>query len=100
MPSDLRDDTLFKLADLRESLKSFMKPEVLESLADLLESLGGDGGSPVQQYKFWIEKNGPDCRYASFAKQFFLDDHAENVAKYIIWLYHSWAKAYEKRNHE
>lgn len=96
MPEDIKDQTLYKLADLRKSLKSFMKPAVLSKLADLLESLGGDKKSHVEQYKFWIEKNGPDCRYASFAKQFFLDDHAENVAQYINHLYHNWSRFYEK----
>ena len=74
-----------------------MNPKVLSKLGDLLEELGGDRKSFVQQYKFWIKKNGPDCRYASFAKQFFLDDHAENVAQSIIALYHMWAKYYEKK---
>ena len=97
MPDDIKDLSLIRLADLRESLKSFMNPKVLSKLGDLLESLGGDRKSFVQQYKFWIKKNGPDCRYASFAKQFFLDDHAENVAQYIIWLYRNWAIYYEKK---
>jgi hypothetical protein len=94
---DIRNDTLYKLADLRESLKSFMKPKILSKLADLLEELGGDRKSHVKQYKLWIEKNGADCRYASFAKQFFLDDHAENVAQCINELYHNWSKLYEKK---
>ena len=94
--TDPRNETLFKLAELRESLKTFMKPEILSKFGDLLEALG-DQKSFVQQYKFWIEKNGQDCRYAAFSKEFFLRDHAKSVAKSINYLYHNWARFYEEK---
>jgi len=97
MPDNIGDQVLFKLADLRESIRKFMKPQVLNKLGDLLELLGPDNKSHVKQYKFWVNKNGPDCNYASFAKQFFLDDHADDVAQCIIWLHDNWARLYRKK---
>lgn len=87
---------LIELAKFRENLKSLMDPKVLGSLAGLLNALGIERSSFAAQYKFWIEKNGQDCRYAAMAKQFFEQNNAENVAKEIINLYHNWAKHYEK----
>lgn len=91
-----RDQTLLDLAYLRDNLLSLMKPEVLSSLADLLQALGTDN-SFVHQFRTWVEKNGSDCRYAQYARQFFLDDHAENVALEICKLYNNWAKYYDKK---
>jgi len=93
--NDPRNDTLLKLASLRDSLIQFAKPEVLKKILDLCEALGTDRNSFVKQFKFWAEKNGEDCRYAAMAKQFFLQDQAESVAKQINWLYHNWSKYYE-----
>jgi len=94
--NDLRHDTLLKLASLRDSLTMIVKPDVLKHLVDLAQFLGTDRNSFVKQFKFWVEKNGEDCRYAAMAKQFFLQDQAESVAKQINWLYHNWSKHYEK----
>lgn len=94
------DRTLFKLAELKESLSALMDPKVLGMMASLLDSFGGKGKTSIEQYKFWIEKNGSNCRYAAIAKEFFLNDNASNVAKDIISLYDNWAKYYiekEKR---
>jgi len=73
-----------------------MDPEVLGKLADLLESMGGDRNTFVSQFRIWIDKNGPDCRYAAMAKKFFLEEQAETIAKEICDLYHNWARSYEK----
>lgn len=91
-----RDQNIIKIAELRDNLLSLMQPEVLSKLADLLESLGGDRNSFAIQYRTWIQTNGPDCRYASMAKNFFLKEQAEGIAKEICNLYHNWAKVYEK----
>ena len=93
---DIRDLTILKLANLRESLIKFAKPEVLKKIFDLCDALGTDRNSFVQQYKFWVNKNGKGCRYASLARTFFIEDQSEKVAKEIIWHYHNWAKHYEK----
>ena len=93
--NDPRNDTLIKLASLKDSLTTLTKPQILKNLVDLAEALGTDRNSFVKQFKFWVEKNGSDCRYAAMAKQFFLDDQAESVAKQINWLYHNWSKHYE-----
>lgn len=95
--SSLRDRNLIILAELRDHLLGIMQPELLEKLAGLLEAMGGDKNSFVHQFRTWVEKNGEDCRYASMAKNFFLQDQAENVAKMICVLYHDWAKAYENK---
>lgn len=93
-----QDDTLIKLSKLRKNLKEFMKPEILKSLASLLEHTAYGDGSLVERYQWFCEnaENGPDCRYAAMAKNFFLADQAENTAKDIIWLYENWAKVYKE----
>lgn len=91
-----KDQTLFRLAELKESLNSFLKPEVLSRLVDLSKTLGTDRNSFVQQFKFWAQKNGSDCRYAAMCKNFFLNDQADKVAEQIIWLFENWAKYYKK----
>ena len=90
------DKTLFKLAELKESLSGLMDPKLLSKLASLLEAFGDKNKTFVEQYKFWIERNGPDCRYAAMAKEFFLKENASNVAQEIIYLYENWAKHYKK----
>jgi len=95
--NDPRNDTLLKLASLRESLIRFIKPENFSKLVDLCESLGTDRNSFLKQFKFWSEKNGEDCRYAAMAKQFFLEDQAKTVAKEINSLYHNFSKYYEEK---
>lgn len=91
-----RDQNLIKLANLRDNLLDLMQPEVLGKLANLLESMGGDRGAFVTQFRTWVTKNGEDCRYAAMAKRFFLEEQSEKVAMAICDLYHSWAKTYEK----
>jgi hypothetical protein len=91
-----RNQNLIKIADLRDKLLSLMNPEVLSKLADLLSSMGGDRNTFVVQFRTWAERNGPDCRYAAMAKRFFLEEQAENIAKEICNIYHSWARFYEK----
>lgn len=91
------DNILLVLAEFREDINKFTDPEVLKKFLDFREALGGDRNSFVTQYKFWIEKNGPDCRYAAMAKNFFLQEHAEKVAEAICWLYKNWACFYETK---
>ena len=86
---------LLEIAKFKDNLQSLMDPKVLSKLAELLKALGPERNSFLSQYKFWIEKNGPNCRYAAMAKCLFEQDVAENVAKEIISLYHNWAKHYE-----
>jgi len=95
-----RDKTMVGLALLRESLRNILHVQVLKNLTNLLDALGGDRDSFVSQYNHWSKRNGPDCRYASYAKEFFLRDQAESVAKSIIWLYKNFAKEYEDKANE
>lgn len=95
--SSFRDRNLIILAELRDHLLGLMQPDVLKNLASLLEAMGGDKNAFVHQFRTWLENNGEDCRYAAMAKNFFLQDQAENVAEMICTLYHEWAKAYEKK---
>lgn len=88
---------MLNLASLRDNLKLLMNPKVLQGLVDLLEVLGPDDNSLLERYRFFVEKNGTDCRYAAMSKQFFLDDHAEACAKAINWLYHNWSCSYEEK---
>jgi len=90
-----QNETMLNLAALHENLKTMMKPEVLTKFTELLESIGSPDGSMLERFKFFLEKNGSDCRYAAMAKEFFLKDHASGCAKAICWLYHNWAKNYE-----
>jgi len=91
------DRTMMNLAVLRENLQKMMEPQVLTKFADLLESMNNEtnSGSLLNRYKYFVEKNGTDCRYAMMAKEFFLNDNAESCAKAINWLYHNWSKNYE-----
>ena len=95
--NDPRNDTLIRLAALRDSLTIITKPEILRNLVDLAQFLGTDHNSFVKQFKFWVEKNGNDCRYAAMAKEFFLKDQAKDVAKQINYLYHNFSKQYEDK---
>ena len=97
MPQDIRNVTLIRLAKLRDSLISFAKPEIIKGLFGLCDALGTDKNSFVQQFQFWLNKNGEDCRYLPKIRQFFMEDQAESVAKEINWLYHNWSKYYEDK---
>jgi len=97
MNDDPRNYTLLKIASLRDTLLPFVQPGVLKRIVSLAETLGTDRNSFITQFKFWIEKNGEDCRYAGMAKTFFLEDQAKHVAKEINWLYHNWARFYEEK---
>jgi hypothetical protein len=92
------DQTMLNLATFRENLRKMMNPEVLKEFANFLEATGDDN-SLLTRYKWFCEKgeNGPNCRYAILAKEFFLKDHAAGAAKAINWLYHNWAKFYEQK---
>ena len=89
------DRTMMNLADLRENLQHMLKPEVLDKLVDLLGEMNSDNGTLLNRYKYFVQKNGVDCRYATMAKEFFLNDHAADCAKAINLLYHNWSKNYE-----
>ena len=80
-----------------ETLKILLQPEVLNKFADFIEITGNDS-SMIERYKWFAENSeeGSSCRYARMAKDFFLRDHAGAVAEAIVWLYHNWAKEYEK----
>lgn len=93
----MNEDILLILSNFKEDIQKFTDPEVLKKFLDLREGLGGDRNSFVSQYKFWLEKNGSDCRYAAMAKNFFLQEQAPKVAEAINWLYHNWSRFYEKR---
>lgn len=95
---DVREQVLLNLAVLRENLRKMMNPKVLKHLANFLEATGEEDSSMLQRYKWFAEnsENGADCRYAIMAKEFFLKEQAEGAADAIIWLYHNWAKSYEK----
>jgi hypothetical protein len=89
-------DVLIRLANLREDLKEFLKPEILSKLVDLIEDCGPENGM-LERYKWFCNNSdqGKDCRHAAMAKRFFFEDKADKVAKDIIWLYESWAKFYK-----
>jgi hypothetical protein len=86
---------LEQLAKLKEDLSILMDPNVLRKLASLLEAFGDKNKTFIDQYKFWVNKNGENCRYAALAKEFFLRNNSKNVAKAIICLYDNWAKYYK-----
>ena len=89
------NDVLIRLATLREDLKEFLKPEVLNKLVDFIQDCGPDN-SMLERYKYFSEHSdqGKDCRYAAIAKKFFLEDRADKVARDIQWLFENWAKFY------
>lgn len=90
------NEILIRLSKLKKSLNSLMNPDILKKLASLLDAFGPGNRSFVEQFEFWVEKNGSDCRYATMAKEFFLQENASGVAKEICYLYNNWAKFYEK----
>ena len=90
------DGTMMNLSVLRENLQKMMDPKVLAKFADLLDSMNNENGSYLDRYRYFANKNGSECRYATMAKEFFLKDNAEACAKAINWLYHNWSKFYEK----
>lgn len=92
-----RDLTLLNLATFRENLNKMMKPEILHLFAKFLESTANNNNSMLTRFKWFVENStdGLDCKYAGMAKEFFLKNQAESVAKAIIDLYHKWAKFYE-----
>lgn len=94
---DDNDDVLFRLAELRVMLLPMMDPAVLNELANFLEAIGTDA-SMVQRYKWFCEKSdeGADCKYARVAKELFLHEQADKVAKQIVWLYENWAYSYKE----
>lgn len=91
------DNNLLQLEVLRKNLREFLKPEILNKLADLLESLGKDNDM-LERYNWFCHnsENGPDCRYAIMAKNLFEQDQAKRVAESINRLYHCWSKKYEE----
>jgi len=91
-----QDEALLRFAHLRKSLTQFMKPEVLKNLAKFLEDTQYGESSLMERYEWFCKnsENGPDCRYAAMAKQFFLEDQAEKTAKDIIWLYENFGRFY------
>ena len=91
----INNEILLRLSQFKKSLKSLMDPKILEKLVSLLEAFGDKSTTSVEQFEFWIQKNGDDCRYATIAKEIFLNDNASNVAKEIIYLYENWAKYYK-----
>jgi hypothetical protein len=91
------EDILLVLAEFKEDIVKFTDPEVLKKFLDFREALGGDRDSFVTQYKVWLQKNGPDCRYAAMCKNFFLKEQAEKVAQAINWLFYNWSRFYENK---
>jgi hypothetical protein len=97
MPT-VKDQVILNLATFRENLKKLMNPAVLKKFAEFIESTGQGDESMLQRYKWFAEnsENGENCRYAVMAKEFFLKDQADSAAQAVIWLYHNWAKTYER----
>jgi len=93
----MEDNTFRTLANLRDHLKAYLKPEILKKLVEFVDATGGDN-SMIERYIWFSEnsENGADCRYAKMAKEAFLQNNAKGVAEAIIWLYHNWANQYEK----
>jgi hypothetical protein len=89
------EEILLILAEFKEDIQNFTDPEILKKFLDFRAALGGDRDSFVTQYKAWVKKNGPDCRYATMVKNFFLQEQADKVAEVINYLYHNWSKHYE-----
>lgn len=91
-------DPLLVMGDLKKSLELITNPEILKKLIDLREALSADqeGNEKkwIEQYKFWLEKNGADCRYAAMVKEFFLKEQAGAIAETINWLHDNWSKFY------
>ena len=89
---------LLTLATFRENLVRLMRPEVLEHFAKFLDSTGNGDNSMLERYKWFVEnsENGSDCRYAKMASEFFLKDQAKGAAEAVVWLYHNWAKHYNR----
>jgi erythromycin esterase-like protein len=89
---------MMNLSQFRDNLRQLLNPEVLRHMADFLEATGSqDDNNMLARYKWFCEngENGPDCRYAVMAKEFFLRDQASDAAKALNWLYHNWSKHYE-----
>jgi len=89
--------SLMNLAILRQNLQKMMDPQVLKKLVELLEAMNSDNGSLLERYKYFVEKNDKECRYAIMAKEFFERDNANSCAMAINWLYHNWSQEQEKR---
>jgi hypothetical protein len=93
-----QDDNLIRLSNLRKTLNSMMKPEILTAFTKFLEDTAWGDGSLIERYEWFCNngEKGPDCRYAAMAKNFFLQEQADNVAETINFLYHNWSKFYEE----
>lgn len=72
------------LEELRLTLKSFMKPEVLQALVDLLGAIDEE---PKQTEMFsWFARNsqfGKNCRYAEMALKKFREQRLDRVKELI-----------------
>lgn len=90
------DQSMLNLAVLRDNLNKLLDPEVLQKLVELSESLGTNESDYLERYRFFINKNGEECRYAHMAKEFFINDHGKSCAQAINNLYHNWSKFYEE----
>ena len=91
------DQTMLNLAALRDNLNKLLDPKVLQKLVELSEAFGDNESDYLERYRFFILKNGEDCRYAHMAKEFFINDHGKSCAEAINALYHNWAKFYEEK---
>ena len=96
--ADDTDNVMYKLAEFRDNLASLMDTQVLGKLAEFLTDTISEDVEALSKYKWMVENSvdGLDCKYAAVAKNFFLENCAENAAKTICWLYNNWAKMYDK----
>lgn len=75
---------LEELEELRLALKSFLRPEVLQALVELLGAIDRD---PKHSEMFaWFSRNssyGSTCRYALMALKKFREDRLEKVKELV-----------------
>jgi len=88
----MTDDPLLVLHQLKKELSSFMRPQVLEKAADLLEALG-EGGY-LDRYEYFIKHSRfkEDCRYTQLSKELFLKEDAPTAKELVAWLYKNWVQ--------
>lgn len=89
--SNMENDPLLVLYELKKELSAFMRPEVLKKATELLEHL--KDGSNVDKYEYFMKhsKFKEDCRYTQLAKEFFIKDDEPRAKELVRWLYKNWA---------
>jgi hypothetical protein len=85
------EDPLLALHILKQALRELMRPEVLEKFVELRTHLEEDG--MLDRYAYFLTQSElkDDCRYTKMAAHYFIEEHGDNVATLIRWLYENWA---------